>query len=467
MPLHLDSEGVTSRDRIDNFFRISERGSTIGTEIRAGLSSFLTLSYMLLVNPQVMGAAGIDPSDVVTATCLSCAIPTIIVGLFGNLPFVMAPGLGLSAYFTYGLVLKPGAGGAPGMTWEQALGCVFISGAIMLLLSVTFLVERAMVLVPSYVKLSTIIGIGMLLACIGFEQMGLVVHGEINDLFAPLSWIIWASLAGLIFIGALTHFDVKGAILMGVVSVSIVVWGGLGAWPTQIVELPDLSKTWMMLSFKGLDINAIPAVLTFLLVALFDCSGCLIGLSMKAGLIRSVGDAGNVPGGVWALIASSVGTMIAAVTGCSPIIIAVECTAGILDGGRTGLTALTAAALFLLSLFFAPLFGAVPAAASAPVLILIGSMMMREVGEIDWSQTRVALPSFLTIALMPMSHSISNGVWFGLGSAIALGIATHDGWKKLFPEQVPAQGQGGLWGDGDDEIDTLLDGASRSQGRAL
>ncbi|KAJ1489204.1 hypothetical protein T484DRAFT_1780533 [Baffinella frigidus] len=121
--------------------------------------------------------------------------------------------------------------------------------------------------------------------------------------------------ARLIFIGALTHFDVKGAILMGVVSVSIVVWGGLGAWPTQIVELPDLSKTWMMLSFKGLDINAIPAVLTFLLVALFDCSGCLIGLSMKAGLIRSVGDAGNVPGGVWALIASSVGTMIAAVTG--------------------------------------------------------------------------------------------------------------------------------------------------------
>ena len=248
------TEGLSSRDKLDNFFRISERNSTVGTEIRAGLSSFLTLSYLLLVNPQVMGAAGIPQADVVTATCISCAVPTLIVGIFGNLPFVMAPGLGLSAYFTYGLVLT-----APGMTWQQALACVFIAGAIMLFLSATFLVERAMTLVPGYIKLSTIIGIGLLLACIGLEQAGLIYHGRLGDLFGPMAWVKWATLGGLLLIGALTHNGTKGAILIGVLSVSLVFWGGTGTWPARLVEMPTLKDSFLQLDFAGLDARAVPS----------------------------------------------------------------------------------------------------------------------------------------------------------------------------------------------------------------
>jgi len=417
-------------DSIDDFFKITERGSTIGTELRAGLTSFLTLSYILLVNPKVMGEAGIPPEDVVSGTCISCCIATIIVGLFGNLPFVMAPGLGLSAYFTYGLVIREDPTTA--VSWKKGLAFVGISGVAMVLLSITFLVEKSMKRVPNHIKLGTIIGIGMLLACIGFESSGLVVKGQIADLFNASAWPIWLSLGGLILIGTLSHYNVKGGILVGVTTCAIVFWSVDNSWPAQVFAMPQLAESFMKMDFSDFSpAIGIPAVLTFLLVALFDCSGCLVGLSMKAGLISNVGE--SVPGGTWALVASGVGTILASCTGCSPMIIAVECTSGILDGGRTGLCALTAAFLFAVSLFFAPLFSAIPTVASAPVLVLIGSMMMREVGQIEWAETKVALPSFLTISLMPLSHSISNGVWFGLGSSIMFGLTTHKAWSKLMP----------------------------------
>jgi len=409
---------------VDEFFEVSKRGSTISTEIRAGTASFLTLSYLLLVNPQVMGKAGLKNEDVVTATCLSCAIPTIIVGLFGNLPFVMAPGLGLSAFFTYGLVIRPA--GATGMSWQQGLSCVFAAGVIMLVLSGSFMVQRTMRFVPDHIKLATIIGIGLLLATIGFESAGIINHGEIADLFAVSSWSMWVSIAALLIMGVMNFYQVPGSIVIGVVGAALALWGGKNSWPSKYVELPQLADTWLKLSFDYTSMDpstAIPAIATFLLVALFDCSGCLIGLSMKAGLITNINQ--PIPRGTWALLAASLGTMLAALTGCSPIIIAVECTAGIIEGGKTGITALTAAAFFLLSLFFAPLFGAIPIEASAPVLVLIGSMMMREVSQIQWEKGQVAIPSFLTLALMPLSHSISNGIWFGMGSAAFIGLFTN------------------------------------------
>jgi AGZA family xanthine/uracil permease-like MFS transporter len=271
---------------------------------------------------------------------------------------------------------------------------------------------------------------GMLLACIGFEASGLVKDGQITDIIKADAWPVWLSLAGLMLIGTLSHYNVKGGILMGVVLCAVIYWQCTATFPAKIVQIPAIKDTWMKYDFSGFQPSVgVPAVLTFLLVALFDCSGCLVGLSMKAGLITNVAE--SVPGGTWALVASGFGTIVAACTGCSPIIIAVECTAGILEGGRTGLTALTAAFLFAVSLFFSPLFGAVPIIASAPVLILIGSMMMREVGQIEWAETRVALPAFLTIALMPLSHSISNGVWFGLGASIIMGLTTHQAWKRI------------------------------------
>mmetsp|Transcript_7505 Transcript_7505/g.14671 ORF Transcript_7505/g.14671 Transcript_7505/m.14671 type:complete len:493 (+) Transcript_7505:214-1692(+) len=425
-------------DGIDNFFKITERGSSISTEIRAGVTSFLTLSYLLLVNPKVMGDAGIPPEDVVTGTCISCCLSTIVVGLFGNLPFVMAPGLGLSAFFTYGLVNR--ADPTTAVSWEKAMAYVGISGIAMFMLSITFLVDRSMKYMPNHIKLGTIIGIGMLLACIGFESAGLISNGQIADMVTAKAWPVWLSLGGLLIVGTLSHYNVKGGILIGVVTCSVVYWSATGTFPKSLVALPALEGSW--LKFDTSDFNpsiGLPAIATFLLVALFDCSGCLVGLSMKAGLISNVSE--SVPGGTWALIASGVGTMIAACTGCSPIIIAVECTAGILEGGKTGLTALTAAFLFAISLFFSPLFGAVPMIASAPVLILIGTMMMREVGQIEWAETRVALPAFLTISLMPLSHSISNGVWFGLGSTLLIGLSTHKCWDRLFK----------FCGDGEDE----------------
>jgi len=241
-------------------------------------------------------------------------------------------------------------------------------------------------------------------------------------------------------VGTLSHYNVKGGILIGVVLVAVIYWGATSSFPSSIVAVPALEGSWLKFDISDFSPSVgLPAIATFLLVALFDCSGCLVGLSMKAGLITNVAE--SVPGGTWALVASGIGTMIAACTGCSPIIIAVECTAGILEGGKTGLTALTAAFLFAVSLFFSPLFGAVPVIASAPVLILIGSMMMREVGQIEWAETRVALPAFLTISLMPLSHSISNGVWFGLGSTILIGLSTNKFWDRMFK----------LCGDGEEE----------------
>jgi AGZA family xanthine/uracil permease-like MFS transporter len=320
-------------ERLDIFFDITRRGSTVGTEIRAGLTSFLTLSYLLLVNPQVLGKAGMNPEDVVTAMCLSCGIPTLLSGLCGNLPFVMAPGLGLSAYLTYGLV---GASVSP-MTWQEAMGCIFIAGIIMALLTVTDLVTKSMKYVPGHIKLATIIGIGLLLATIGFESAGVIAKGTLADnLVTPAAWPAWTALGGLIVIAVLNFWNVPGAIVVGVIGVSLVLWGGRSSWPTKFVEFPEIEDTWMKLSLKSLKPEtAIPAVATFLLVALFDCSGCLIGLSRKAGIIGHVDD--PVPGGAWALVACSLGTIISACTGNSPIIIAVECTAGIVEGGRTGL----------------------------------------------------------------------------------------------------------------------------------
>lgn len=412
-------------DQLDAFFDISRRGSTVSTELRAGLTSFLTLSYLLLVNPQVLAKAGLKPEDVVTSMCLSCGIPTLLSGIFGNLPFVMAPGLGLSAYLTYGLVLKGN------MTWQESMGCILIAGGIMALLTVTDLVTKSMKYVPGHIKLATIIGIGLLLATIGFESAGVIVNGEISDtIMSTSAWPTWAALVGLLAIAVLNYWDLPGAIVMGVVSVSLVLWYGRNSWPTKFIEVPAIDDTWMKFSITSLKPEtAIPAVVTFLLVSLFDCSGCLIGLSRKAGIIGHVDD--PVPGGAWALIACSLGTLISACTGNSPIIIAVECTAGIVEGGRTGLTAVTAALLFFVSLFFAPLFGAVPVEASAPVLVLIGSMMMQDVGEIKWSDSKIALPAFLTIALMPLSHSISNGIWFGLPATIILHIFTHPALGRL------------------------------------
>jgi len=441
-------------DQLDMFFDISRRGSTVGTELRAGLTSFLTLSYLLLVNPQVLAKAGMNPEDVVTAMCLSCGIPTILSGLFGNLPFVMAPGLGLSAYLTYGLVALDDSG-APtkGMTWQETMGCVLIAGGIMSVLTVTDLVTKSMKFVPGHIKLATIIGIGLLLAAIGFESAGVIVKGELADnIVTAAAWPTWTALGGLMFIAVLNYWDIPAAIVTGVIGVSVVLWYGRSSWPSKFVEFPMIDDTWMKFSVSTLQpATAVPAVMTFLLVALFDCSGCLIGLSRKAGIIGHVDD--PVPGGSWALIACSLGTIISACTGNSPIIIAVECTAGIVEGGRTGLTAVTAAMLFFLSLFFAPLFGAVPTEASAPVLVLIGSMMMQDVGEIKWSDSKIALPAFLTIALMPLSHSISNGIWFGLPATILLHIFTHPALGRLFGART--QGDEGLllhMGDDDDDL---------------
>ena len=409
--------------KCDRYFLISERNTSILAEIRAGTVSFLTLSYLLLVNPHLMNQAGVDRSDAIFATAVSAAVSCFIMGGLGNLPFGLAPGLGLSAYLTFGLV-QTGI-----MTLPEALTACWWSGVLVLVVSLTGISALLMRTVPHAVKLAIVVGMGLLIAMIGMVSIDLIVANpktlvELGNVFGSTD--IQLSLVGILLVASLLYHDVKGAILIGITCLTMIAWIMNQSWPTAIFDVPKFHANDYCHPLVILDIERIsafgPAIGAFALICIFDISGVMFGLATLGNIIDPT--TGEISGSIWAFIASAVGTMIAAWTGSTPIIVGVECAAGVREGGRTGLTAIVIGLYFVLSIFLAPLFSAVPEIATAPVLVMVGVMMMGESAKIQWENMNEALPAFLTIILMPLTYSITNGMIFGLVTSFAFYFTT-------------------------------------------
>ena len=411
---------------LERWFHLEELGTRPSTEVRAGVVTFLTMSYVLFVNPQILGQAGMPAQDVAAATAIAAAIATLVMGLWANYPFALAPGMGLNAYFTFGVVA------AMGVTWQVALAAVFVEGVLFLLLTVTGARSALVAAIPVPIKLATMGGIGLFLAMIGFQNAGVITASPetlvtLGDLGDPLALL---ALAGLAIAAALVASGVRGALLLAILGVTVVCWAaGLTEAPAAFLSLPRLPvDTLLALDLSGLATGSlIPVVLAFLFVDLFDTAGTLLGVGRLAGFVDADGQLDRADR---AFAADAIGTSAGALLGTSTVTSYVESATGVEEGGRSGLTAVVVAACFLLSLFVVPVLAAVPAAATAPALVLVGALMMRGIREIDWSRVGDAVPAFLTIALMPMTYSIANGITFGMMAWVAI-KALRGRWREV------------------------------------
>ena len=401
---------------LDRYFQISERGSSIMTEARAGVTTFLTMGYILFINPQILSLAGMPEADVAVATALGAAIATIMMGLYANYPFVLAPGMGLNAYFTFGVVQ------GLGVSWQVALTAVFVEGLIFLALSrggVRTLIINA---IPQSLKIATTVGIGLFLAIIGLQNMGLVVDHPatlvtLGDVQQPS---VYLALLGVLLIGALLIKRIKGAILIGILVITVIAWvTGLAPAPQQFVGLPSLPKeTLFALDFSQIfSATFLTVVIAFMFVDIFDTAGTLIGVGRLAGFLDKDG---RLPGSDRAFSADAVGTSAGALLGTSTVTTYIESATGVEEGGRTGFTSIVAGVMFLLALFFIPLVTSVPALATAPALIIVGTLMMAGARELDWNRMDDAIPAFLTVILMPLTYSIANGITIGIVTYVLL-----------------------------------------------
>lgn len=399
---------------LEQFFQIQERGSTVATEVRAGVATFLTMAYILFVNPQVLSQAGMPADDVTVATALSSALATLALGLYANYPFALAPGMGLNAYFTYGVVL------GLGVPYPVALGAVFVEGILFLLLAFGGIRTAVVNAIPSSLKIATMSGIGLFLAIIGFQNAGIVVDNPATlvSLGTIANPSVLLSLFGIILIGVLISRGVLGAILIGIATVTLLAWlTGLAPLPDGLVSLPRLpQETFLAFEIDSLlSVKLLTVVLAFLFVDFFDTAGTLVGVGRLGGFLD---ERGELPRADRAFTADALGTVAGAVLGTSTVTSYIESATGIQEGGRTGLTAVVVAVLFVLALFFTPIFAAIPAAATAPALLTVGALMMQGARNIEWARFDEALPAFLTIAVMPFTYSIANGIVFGVVSYV-------------------------------------------------
>jgi AGZA family xanthine/uracil permease-like MFS transporter len=400
---------------LDRTFGLTAAGSSVPTELRAGLATFLTMAYIMFVNPAILEKAGMDHGAVFVATCLAAALSTAIMGLYANYPIALAPGMGLNAYFAFTMV--PELGG----NWQLALGVVFLSGALFLVISVTPLREWLINAIPLNLKLGIAAGIGLFLALIGLQNAGLVAADattlvKLGDLTQPKALL---AIAGFLAIAGLAARKVPGAIIFGVIAVTLAaVWLGLEPWHGLAATPPSLAPTFLKMDLAGaFQLGLLTMVLTLLLVMLLDTAGTLIGVARQAGLLDQDG---RLPRLRQALLADSGGAMLGAALGTSTTTAYIESAAGVEEGGRTGLTALVVAALFLASLFLAPLAQTVPPYATAPALLFVACLMATSLGAIAWDEPTEYIPA-LTIALMiPLSYSIATGIGLGFIAYVAL-----------------------------------------------
>ncbi|HCW0853780.1 TPA: NCS2 family permease [Pseudomonas aeruginosa] len=415
---------------LEKLFQLKAHNTTVRPETLAGITTFLTMAYILFVNPSILGETGMDKGAVFVATCLAAAIGSTIMGLIANYPIALAPGMGLNAFFTYTVVLHMGH------SWQVALGAVFISATMFFLLSIFRIREWIINSIPLPLRSAIAAGIGLFLALIALQNAGIVVDNPatligMGDLTKPAP--ILATL-GFILIVALEARSVTGAVLIGILVVTaIAILLGVTQFGGVVSMPPSLAPTFLQLDIKGaLDIGLVSVIFAFLFVDLFDNSGTLIGVAKRAGLM---GKDGHMPKMGRALIADSTAAMGGSLLGTSTTTSYIESAAGVSAGGRTGLTAIVVAILFLLALFFAPLAGSVPAFATAPALLFVAVLMASGLAEIDWEDITVAAPVVVTALAMPFTYSIATGIAFGFISWTAIKVLSGR-WRELNPALV-------------------------------
>jgi AGZA family xanthine/uracil permease-like MFS transporter len=405
----------------ERIFALKAHGTTVRTEVLAGLTTFLTMVYIVAVNPLILADAGMPVGAVAIATCVAAGLGSLLMGLLANAPLALAPGMGLNAYFTYTVVK------GLGVPWPTALACVFLSGAAFLVLTLVGARQLIVNAIPRSLFAAVAGGVGLFIAFIGLKDAGVIVANPattvgLGKLASPTTL---AALFGLAVIGALLARRMRAAMLIGILAAAMAGWAmGLGHAPSGSFSPAELSQTAFKLDFAGAfslkgaaALTAAEVVFVFLFVDLFDNIGTLVAVTKRAGLVAPDG---TIPNLNRMLIADSVAAMAGAVVGVSTTTSYVESASGVAAGGRTGLVAVVVGVLFLIALFFAPLVQLIPTAATAPALVLVGALMVGAVAEIDWADPVVAIPGFLTLVGIPLTYSIANGLAFGLISYAAM-----------------------------------------------
>ncbi len=429
---------------LDKLFHLKENRTDVKTEVMAGITTFMTMAYILAVNPSILSASGMDSGAVFTATALAAMIGTLLMAVFSNYPFVLAPGMGLNAYFAYTVVLQMG------YTWQMALAAVFLEGLLFIVLSLTNVREAIFNAIPMNLKHAVSAGIGLFIAFIGLQNARVVVDSatlvsiysfkaslEAGTFYSEGITVVLA-LLGILITGILLVKNVKGNILWGI----LITWGiGIVCQLTGLyqinpelgmysllpdfsggIHVPSLAPTLMQMDFHGiLNVNFFVVMFAFLFVDLFDTLGTLIGVASKADMLDKDGRLPKIRG---ALLADSFATSIGAMLGTSTTTTFVESASGVAEGGRTGLTAVVSAILFGLSLFLSPVFLAIPSFATAPALVVVGFLMMTSVTKIDFSDYTEAIPAYIAIIAMPFMYSISEGIALGVISYVVLNLMT-------------------------------------------
>ena len=428
---------------MEQFFKLKEHGTDVKTELAAGLTTFMTMAYILAVNPSILSASGMDSGAIFTATALASAIASFLMAFLANLPFVLSAGMGLNAYFAYTVVL------GMGYSWQMALTAVFVEGLIFIALSLTNVREALFNAIPATLKIAVSVGIGLFITFIGLQNSHIVVDGSTlvtvfsfkssiaNGTFNYEGITVLLALIGILLTAVLMLRNIKGAILLGIVGTWLlgIICQLIGLYvpnpeagfysviPAGIISMPaSVAPTLFKMDFSNVfSVDFIVIMFAFLFVDMFDTLGTLIGCAAKADLLDKDG---RLPGIKGALLSDAVGTMCGACLGTSTITTFVESASGIAEGGRTGLTAIAAGGLFLLSLFFSPLFLAIPSFATAPALVMVGFLMMQQVAKIAWDDVLEAIPAFTCIFAMAFLYSISEGICFGIISYTVLNVAS-------------------------------------------
>jgi adenine/guanine/hypoxanthine permease len=406
---------------LEKFFQLKDNKTTVRTEILAGITTFMTMAYILAVNPSILSATGMDKNALFTATALASVIATLVMALVAKLPFALAPGMGLNAFFAFTVVL------GMGHSWQFALTAVFLEGIIFIILTAFNIRELIVNAIPMAMKHAVSAGIGLFIAFIGLQNAGVIVNNDavlvgLGDMgSAP----VILALSGLVLTGVLLALKVKGALLIGILVVTVV---GIPFSVTNLPESslvslpPSIAPIFMKFEFSEIfTLDMLIVLFTFLFVDMFDTVGTLVGVSDKAGMLDKQG---RVPRVKQALFADAIGTTAGAMLGTSTVTTYVESAAGVAEGGKTGLTSLSVAGMFAIALFFAPVFTMVPGAATAPALILVGFFMMSPILKINFEDYTESIPAFLTILMMPLTYSIAEGIVFGMLAYVLLKLLT-------------------------------------------
>lgn len=403
---------------LDRFFKLSEHRTSLKTELIAGITTFFTMVYIIFVNPSIMAIAGVDQGAAFVATCVGAALGCFLMGLYANWPVGLAPGMGLNAFFTFTVV------GDMGYSWETALGAVFLSGILFMIMSLSRIREWLLNSIPMSLRFAMGAGVGLLLGLIGLKTAGIVVDSQATLLTMGSFANPNALLAAICFllIAVLSHRNVFGAILFSMLAVTgIGMAMGLVEYTGMVSMPPSLAPTFLAMNIAGaFQVSMISVVLSFLFVNMFDTAGTLMGVAHRANL---VGEDGKIRNLSKALKADSTSSVVGAMVGCPPVTSYVESASGVAAGGRTGLTAVTVGVLFLAAMFFAPLAGMIPAYATAGALIYVAMLMMSGMAHIDWKDNTDTIPAIVTVVMMPLTFSIANG--------IALGFLTYATLKLL------------------------------------